>query len=89
MFVKEDSPQEDEVKELFYPDYCGSKFYRIPALVKTEKGTLIAGADKRNTNQEDWGNIDSVIRRKPKDKTEFEEAIVVLDLAEAEESMPS
>lgn len=86
MFVKEDSPQEDEVKELFYPDYCGSKFYRIPALVKTEKGTLIAGADKRNTNQEDWGNIDSVIRRKPKDKTEFEEAIVVLDLAEAEES---
>ncbi len=37
--------------------------YRIPALLKTDKGTLIAGADERFNHSRDWGNIGMVIRR--------------------------
>lgn len=37
--------------------------YRIPALLKTDKGTLIAGADERFEHSKDWGNIGMVIRR--------------------------
>jgi len=37
--------------------------YRIPAMVTTSKGTLIAAADQRNTHWSDWGNIDTVVRR--------------------------
>ena len=41
----------EEVENLFYPGYDGSGFYRIPALVKTLNGTVIAGADKRITKK--------------------------------------
>lgn len=37
--------------------------YRIPALIYTKKGTLIAGCDRRKHHGNDWGNINSVIRR--------------------------
>ncbi|MGT2844574.1 discoidin domain-containing protein [Streptococcus hongkongensis] len=37
--------------------------YRIPALLRTDKGTLIAGADERFEHIKDWGNIGMVIRR--------------------------
>ncbi len=36
--------------------------YRIPSLLKTEKGTLLAGADERIEQACDWGNIGMVIR---------------------------
>ncbi|HGD3744008.1 TPA: exo-alpha-sialidase [Streptococcus agalactiae] len=41
--------------------------YRIPSLLKTEKGTLLAGADERIEQACDWGNIGMVIRRSEDD----------------------
>ena len=41
----------------------GINTYRIPALLKTDKGTLIAGADERRLHFSDWGDIGMVIRR--------------------------
>ncbi|HEN0942639.1 TPA: exo-alpha-sialidase [Streptococcus agalactiae] len=41
--------------------------YRIPLLLKTEKGTLLAGADERIEQACDWGNIGMVIRRSEDD----------------------
>lgn len=41
----------------------GIKSYRIPALLKTQKGTLIAAADQRRLHASDWGDIGTVIRR--------------------------
>lgn len=41
--------------------------YRIPSLLKTEKGTLLAGADERTEQACDWGNIGMVIRRSEDD----------------------
>ncbi|WP_049528221.1 SIALI-17 repeat-containing surface protein [Streptococcus pseudopneumoniae] len=45
------------------PNKDGIASYRIPALLKTDKGTLIAGADERRLHHSDWGDIGMVIRR--------------------------
>ncbi|CVL73524.1 TPA: LPXTG-anchored neuraminidase NanA [Streptococcus pneumoniae] len=45
------------------PNKDGINSYRIPALLKTDKGTLIAGADERRLHSSDWGDIGMVIRR--------------------------
>ena len=66
-------------KPLFYPG-LDSPYYRIPSLITTKKGTIIAGADKRNTTEMDWGDIDAVIRRKEKGQDKFDELINVIDL---------
>ncbi len=53
-----------QYKPLFVPGDTGSKNFRIPALLKTKKGTLIAAADRRKYNQIDIPHdIDIVIRR--------------------------
>lgn len=48
---------------LFYQGYDNSISYRIPSLLTTSKGTVIAGIDKRQSGAADTGNIDAVIRR--------------------------
>lgn len=54
---------------LYYPEMDGSKKYRIPVLFKTAEDTLLAIADRRNYIVEDWGDIDTVVRRKKKNST--------------------
>ena len=45
------------------PNPDGINSYRIPALLKTDKGTLIAGADERRLHYSDWGDIGMVVKR--------------------------
>jgi sialidase-1 len=40
-----------------------TELYRIPALLVTKKGTLLAFAEARRKNPSDHGNIDTVLRR--------------------------
>lgn len=48
---------------LFYPEEGGSKAYRIPALLNTSKGVLVASADARIDSQRDNPNkINNVTR---------------------------
>lgn len=54
--------------------------YRIPALLKTQAGTLIAGADERHNHHMDWGNIDMVVRRSEDNGETWGEKIVLVDL---------
>ena len=54
--------------------------YRIPALIQTKEGTLIAGADERHDHNADWGNIDMVIRRSTDGGKTWSDRIVVVDL---------
>lgn len=61
---------------------AGVGHYRIPALLKTAKGTLIAGADQRFDHQWDWGNIDMVVRRSTDNGKNWGPIIKVLDLQE-------
>lgn len=58
----------------------GVNSYRIPALLKTRKGTLIAGADERHNHHMDWGNIDMVVRRSEDNGKTWSEKITLVDL---------
>lgn len=49
--------------KLFYGGYEGSVAYRIPSLLTTMDGTVIAAIDKRQSGSGDQGNIDTVIKR--------------------------
>src|SRR5690606_32983134 len=48
---------------IFQKGYKGYACYRIPALVKTKEGNLLAFAEARKDNCADDGNIDMVLRR--------------------------
>lgn len=67
---------------LFPGGYKGSNNYRIPSLITTNKGTVIAAADKRVLHASDWGNIDTMIRRKEAGQEEFGEGFTIIDLAD-------
>lgn len=74
---------------IFATGYKNSKSYRIPALYETNKGTLLAFADKRNDHQFDWGNIDLVLRRKEKNDKDFGDLITIIDYESKDtEEMP-
>lgn len=53
-----------EAIKLFYPGMAGSATYRIPSMITTVKGTIIAGIDARISDMRDNPNkINTVIRR--------------------------
>lgn len=53
-----------EPYSVFYPGLYGSNAYRIPSLLYTDSGTLIAGIDKRiNHSGDSPANIDMMVRR--------------------------
>ena len=54
--------------------------YRIPALVTTKNGVVIAAADERNDHWSDWGNIDTVIRRSEDNGLTWSEPQNIIDL---------
>lgn len=62
-----ENPLPDSVTKplsVFYPGFMDSNNYRIPALLSTKQGTLIAGIDRRVVHGGDSpNNIDAVIRR--------------------------
>lgn len=49
--------------DVFYGGYLDSQFYRIPSLLTTKNGTLIAAVDQRKNGSGDAGDIATVIRR--------------------------
>jgi sialidase-1 len=48
---------------VFVQNEAGYNTFRIPAIIKTTKGTLIAFAEGRKTGRSDTGNIDLVAKR--------------------------
>ncbi|MGT2971696.1 sialidase domain-containing protein [Streptococcus azizii] len=55
-------------------------YYRIPSLLVTDKGTLIAGADERHDTYSDWGNIDMIVKRSTDGGKTWSRTIKMLDL---------
>lgn len=49
--------------ELFEAGTNGYTLYRIPGLVVTQKGTVLAYAEARKSDRGDWGTIDIMLRR--------------------------
>lgn len=52
-----------EAMELFRTGADGYAHFRIPGIVVTQKGTLLAYAEARKSLRGDWGSIDIVLRR--------------------------
>lgn len=67
-------------KDLFYRGYLNSNNYRIPALLKTKKGTLIASIDARISSGLDApNNIDTAIRRSEDGGKTWSEGKIIID----------
>lgn len=55
--------QEVQKQMLFHSQQGGYESYRIPGIVVTKKGSLLAYAEARKSTRGDWGPIDIVLRR--------------------------
>ncbi|MGE7835646.1 sialidase domain-containing protein [Viridibacillus arvi] len=77
---KPDTAQITNPLSVFYPGFMNSNNYRIPALLYSKKGTLIAGIDRRVVHGGDSpNNIDAVIRRSPDQGMTWEENGIVIN----------
>ncbi len=63
--------------ELFTGGEGGYKLYRIPGIVVTKKGTILAYAEARRTGNGDWDSIDIVMRRSTGRGANFSPATVI------------
>jgi sialidase-1 len=52
-----------EKSEVFPPGFNGVARYRIPGIVVTPKGTVLAYAEARKNDSKDWGEIEVHLRR--------------------------
>lgn len=81
-----------EKQELFMsgvndkPNSGGIKSYRIPALLRTDKGTLLAGADQRRLHHSDWGDIAMVVRRSEDGGTTWQPTLTLTNLRDNPEA---
>jgi len=57
------APPRLETVDLFHAGQGGYAYYRIPGLVVTAKGTVLAYCEARREGQNDWENIDVLLRR--------------------------
>ncbi len=55
--------------------------YRIPSMVKTPQGTVVAASDGRKKHYNDWGDIATVVKTSQDDGKTWSENTVVLDMA--------
>ena len=78
-----------DTEDLFYTGYDGSSSYRIPSLLKTSKGTVLAAIDKRNSGSQDCGNIDISVRRREAGQDDFGDPIIIADLISNQNSPSS
>ena len=64
----------------------GIKSYRIPALLKTDKGTLLAAGDERRLHHLDYGDIGMVVRRSQDSGQTWGEKITISNLRDNPEA---
>lgn len=57
----------------------GHHTYRIPAVVRTAKGTVLAFCEGRKNNARDWGDIDLLVKRSADGGRTWSRAITVAD----------
>src|SRR3954463_4687760 len=73
---------------LFEANTGGYATYRIPGLVVTDRGTLLAYCEARKTSASDWGAIDLVYRRSADGGKTWSDAKKVVDVGGGFEKNP-
>ena len=68
------------------PNSEGIKSYRIPALLKTDKGTLLAAGDERRLHHLDYGDIGMVVRRSQDNGQTWGDKITISNLRDNPEA---
>ncbi|MBM3744989.1 MAG: exo-alpha-sialidase [Acidobacteria bacterium] len=66
--------------EVFTSGQDGYHTYRIPAIIQSAKGTLLAFCEGRKDSRRDWGNIDLLVKRSRDGGRTWSQAITVADL---------
>jgi len=66
--------------DVFTSGQDGYHTYRIPAIVRTLKGTLLAFCEGRRNNARDWGDIDLLVKRSADGGRTWSSAATVADL---------
>ncbi|HEL1613194.1 TPA: exo-alpha-sialidase [Streptococcus suis] len=64
----------------------GAASFRIPALLKTDRGTLIAATDMRHDHSGDWGDIAQAVKRSSDNGTSWGPTIKIVDLKNNEKA---
>jgi len=65
--------------DVFTSGQDGHHTYRIPAIIQSAKGTLLAFCEGRKDSRRDWGNIDLLVKRSPDGGRTWSQAITVAD----------
>jgi sialidase-1 len=73
---------------IYEADSGGYATYRIPGLVVTDRGTLLAYCEARKTSASDWGAIDLVYRRSTDGGKTWSESKKVVDIGGGFEKNP-
>lgn len=75
-----DNPLVDDNSSIVYtPGENGVAWYRIPSIVRTTKGTLLAFAEARNDRKSDNSDIDVVLKRSEDGGRTWSESMLLVD----------
>lgn len=66
--------------DLFTAGVGGYKLYRIPGLVVTTRGTILAYCEARKSDKGDWGTIDIQLRRSTDGGATWSEPVTISDV---------
>ncbi len=66
--------------DLFTAGEAGYKLYRIPGLVVTKQGTVLAYCEARRSDKGDWGTIDIQLRRSTDGGTTWSSPVSIADV---------
>lgn len=91
LFVAAAPPSAEPLLEkidLFTADTDGYALYRIPGIVVTKKGTVLAYCEARKSTKGDWGTIDIMLRRSTDGGKTWSERQKVSDVPGPKEKNP-
>ena len=71
--------QSKELNYIYKSGESGYKSFRIPAIVNTNKGTLLAFAEARKNGGGDQGDIDLVVKRSSDNGKNWSEMMIIWD----------
>lgn len=70
---------EMETQEVFVSGRDGYHTYRIPAIIRTSRGSLLAFCEGRKESRQDTGNIDLLLKRSTDNGRNWSEPILIWD----------